>query len=307
MNGLPSDFYEKICVVGCSSRYTDILHLFKELRHIAGNFGVFAQRMFDSCCYSHFYITRDSAKIDCIQKYSREDNEDLSDLSDIYVSWILIVFMDRNAVNVDRDGAERVRNIRQRDSRFCLQMDSPIVSEPWAEWLLTWKLHCLTITTELHDSAIELCKRIVERGTLTNMILPDGASDGRIVEMAKSALLHERFISLCFEGFGALKEILNFWRVNARRLSGKDVFFDGTYFVSMEHMNKGFGLCNEEDWMSIEKQYAYFPRTLFKAPSKPRCLNFEWRRSVNEKHNMFMFYDSVFDNDITMRIGLFFA
>ncbi|KAK0420701.1 hypothetical protein QR680_014834 [Steinernema hermaphroditum] len=310
MNDLPLDFYEKICVVGCSSRCTDTPHLFKELRHIAGSFGVFAQRMFDSCCYCSFVIRRNSIRMNRVKKYSQhQDIRNLSNLRDFYIAWVTITFEDGDALNVDHDIAERVRYIRSRhrESRWCLQMDSPIISEQWAECLSTWKLHCLTICTELQESSLELCKRIVEKGALTKLLLcydiTDESRDS--VELAKSALLQERFTSLYIRSRSPLTEIIDFWRVNAHRLSGKDVLFDGKY-QSVTHMYNDFRLCNEEDWIPIEKRYAYFPRTLFDIPSRPRCLNFDGRSNEKE-HNMFMFYDSAICDTVTNTIGLLFT
>uniref|UniRef100_A0A1I8AR00 Secreted protein n=1 Tax=Steinernema glaseri TaxID=37863 RepID=A0A1I8AR00_9BILA len=205
MDSLPFAFYDSLCLL-CYSTRGDVYSTFHhQAQLLSGAFGAFAERMFKNCC----------AYARCIAAIS--------------------VNLYENDGPVD---PAVVRRFRHPTAWYTLVLKSSTLSKAWIDWACSCKrLRSLVLSKKLEEPSFRLCKRLIDSGNLTKLLIKQEAYVEEMNEWIINVLCQEQFVTLWLYTSSPLQEILEFWKEKAEEFAGKDLL-SGAFGAFAERMFK---------------------------------------------------------------------
>uniref|UniRef100_A0A1I7ZYN8 F-box domain-containing protein n=1 Tax=Steinernema glaseri TaxID=37863 RepID=A0A1I7ZYN8_9BILA len=227
MNGLPSEFYERVCELLDGS-------VLLEAEKLSGVFGEYAQIAWR---YKASYV---SAVQDGVETqgflhcdYSGREvrtPEEIQAVPKRFVWGVMIHFLDGKQENVSRAIAKR---FPYAEYQFSILSSS--INETWVDFACSLKrLTYVVIKKKLDDDSVGLFQKLIARQKLSYLEVHEEACNEAIQEVLKSFFCKNQFGELKVRGnhYGAwnsaiVRTLLQHWAENSKKLIGKRLVLEG--------------------------------------------------------------------------------
>ncbi|KAK0413282.1 hypothetical protein QR680_006710 [Steinernema hermaphroditum] len=280
MNQLPAAFYDAL-----------FPHLFmKTVRNAQGLPGIFGRlaRVTIENRHDHAYIVENNAiTTERLYNWDRDVEEDPKPVEKKYTNSVVLWFLDGNHKTVDDSIPTRIRN---KYAEYMLRLETQTVSKAWIKWICSWQFTGLEIYEQLGESTTLVCKDLLKRGRISQMLVKSAAYTERIMDWMKMFLLQDQFETLYIEDCQCLTELLTFWSKNAEKLERKNLNLFGTCGEAAKALDSELERCSKAESEEIKRDRFFFYNAMFDSPSK----GYKLKKRANEgpsDHNVYVFFE----------------